>query len=99
MHISATNAIAGRRVLQLIGRIEAGSAWHAANGGKLPDDLRELVLRDLVRKAEDFDADAIIEVDYAIQGLVSAPESGVKLARILATGYAVKLSCPADRSR
>jgi uncharacterized protein YbjQ (UPF0145 family) len=95
MHISATNAIAGRRVLHAIGKIEAASSWHAANGGRLQDNWRELVLRDLVRKAEDFDADAIIGVDYATDGLVPVDESGVKLTRILATGIAVKLSCAA----
>lgn len=95
MHISATNAIAGRRVLHTIGKIEAASSWHAANGGQLRADWRELVLRDLVRRAEDFDADAIIEVDYEADGIIPVDESGVKLTRILATGYAVKLSCAA----
>ncbi len=95
MDISATNAIAGRRVLHKIGKIEAASSWHAANGGQLQANWRELALRDLVRKAEDFDADAIIEVDYATDGVVPVDESGVKLTRILATGTAVKLSCAA----
>lgn len=95
MYISETNAIAGRRVLHRIGKIEAASSWHAANVDRLEADLRESVLRDLVRKAEDFDADAIIEVDYANDGVIPMDESGVKLTRVLATGYAVKLSCAA----
>jgi uncharacterized protein YbjQ (UPF0145 family) len=95
MHISATNAIAGRRVLHKIGKIEAASSWHAANGGTLQDNWRELVLRDLVRKAEDFDADAIIGVDYESDGVIPVDESGVKLTRIVAKGIAVKLSCAA----
>jgi uncharacterized protein YbjQ (UPF0145 family) len=95
MQISVTNAITGRRVLHTIGRIEAASAWHAANGGKLRADWRELVLRDLVRKAEDFDADAIIDIDYETDGGLPADESGVLLTRIVAKGIAVKLSCVA----
>ncbi len=95
MHISATNAITGRRVLHTIGKIEAASSWHAANAGQLQGNWRERVLRDLVRMAEDFDADAIIEVDYESDGLVPVDESGVELTRILATGYAVKLCCTA----
>lgn len=95
MHISASNAIEGRRILHMIGKIRAASSWHAAEGGRLRDDWRDLALRDLVRKAEEFDADAIIGVDYESDGLVPVDESGVKLTRILATGFAVKLSCAA----
>ena len=32
MRISSTNVIEGGRVLYAIGKIEAASAWHAANG-------------------------------------------------------------------
>lgn len=95
MRISSTDAIEGKRVLHTIGKIKAASAWHAAIGGLLQDNWREIILRDLVRNAEEFDADAIIGVDYETDGLVPMDESGVKLTRILATGIAVKLSCAA----
>jgi uncharacterized protein YbjQ (UPF0145 family) len=93
MHVSASNAIAGKRVLHRIGRIKAASVWRAENGAPLSDHWREAILRDLIRKAEDFDADAIIGLEYEPDRVVAIHESGVKLTRWLATGIAVKLSC------
>jgi uncharacterized protein YbjQ (UPF0145 family) len=52
-------------------------------------------LRELIRMAEDIDADAIIGVDYQNGGAVRIDETGVKLKRIVATGIAVKLACAA----
>jgi uncharacterized protein YbjQ (UPF0145 family) len=52
-------------------------------------------LRELIRRAEDIDADAIIGFDYETDGIVSVEGTGVQLKRILATGVAVKLSCAA----
>ena len=50
---------------------------------------------ELIRRAEDIDADAIIGLDYETDGIVPVEETGVQLKRILATGVAVKLSCAA----
>ena len=83
------------RVLYTIGKIKAASTWHAANGAPPQDNWRELVLRELIRRAEDIDADAIIGFDYETDGIVSVEGTGVQLKRILATGVAVKLSCAA----
>jgi hypothetical protein len=57
--------------------------------------LAELILRELIRTAEDIDADAIIGVDYHNDGAVRIDETGVKLKRVVATGIAVKVSCAA----
>jgi uncharacterized protein YbjQ (UPF0145 family) len=73
----------------------SSTAWHAANGAPLQDNWRELVLSELIRRAEDIDADAIIGLDYQNDGIVAVEETGVQLKRILATGVAVKLSCAA----
>jgi Putative heavy-metal-binding len=97
MRISSTNAIEGGRVLYTIGRIEAASAWHPAHGSPLQENWRELVLRELTRKAEDIDADAIIRVDYQNDGVIRIDDTGVNLKRVVATGIAVKLSCAAAR--
>ena len=77
MRISSTNAIEGGRVLYTIGRIEAASAWHPAHGSPLQENWRELVVRELMRKAEDIDADAIIRVDYQNDGVIRIDETGV----------------------
>ena len=95
MLISSTGAIEGGRVLYTIGKIEAASSWHPEGSAPLQDNWRELILRDLIRKAEDIDADAIIGFDYETDGIVSVEGTGVQLKRILATGVAVKLSCAA----
>src|ERR1700716_2197735 len=70
MRISSTDVIEGGRVLYAIGKIKAASAWHAANGAPLQDNWRELVLNELIRRAEDIDADAIIGLDYETDGIV-----------------------------
>jgi hypothetical protein len=95
MRISSTDVIEGGRVLYAIGKISAATAWHAANGAPLQDNWRELVLSELIRKAEDIDADAIIGLDYHTDGIVAVEETGVQLKCVLATGIAVKLSCAA----
>ena len=56
---------------------------------------RELVVSELIHKAEDIDADAIIDLDYETDSIVPIEGTGVQLKRILATGVAVKLSCAA----
>ncbi len=94
MRISSTNSIDGGRVAYSIGRIRAASAWHAAQLDAHHSDWRELALRELIRRAEDVDADAIIEVNYEIDGVVPV-EGFVNLSRVLATGTAVKLAVAA----
>jgi uncharacterized protein YbjQ (UPF0145 family) len=93
MRISSTDVIDGGRVLYTIGRIKAASAWHAANGEPPQDNWRELIVRELIHKAEDIDADAIISFDYETDIIVPIEGTGLQLKRILATGIAVKLSC------
>ncbi len=95
MRISFTGTLEGGRVLYHIGKIEATSAWHPENSEPLQPNWRELILRDLIRAAEDIDADAIIGVDYQNGGAVRIDETGVKLKRVVATGIAVKVSCAA----
>ncbi len=92
MRISSTETIEGGRVLYSIGTIEAASAWHAQ--GSMPHEAnwQESVMADLIRKAEDVYADAIIEVNYKVDDVACDHGFGVKRQRILATAVAVKLS-------
>jgi uncharacterized protein YbjQ (UPF0145 family) len=95
MQISTTDAIEGRKVVASIGKIEAGSSWHAA--GCLPHqgNWREQVLEDLMRRAEDIGADAIIGLGYTEDGVKIATETGIELRRFIASGIAVRLSVAA----
>ena len=95
MHLNSTGVIEGRRILYTIGEIKAASTWHAENGAPLQDNWREFVLNELIRKAEDIDADAVIEVNYETDCIIPVENADVQLKRILATGTAVKLSCMA----
>ena len=91
MLISENDAIDGERVVRPLGKIRAASAWHATGRAPVSDNWRERVLQDLIRRAEDIDADAIIAVDYEIDA-VARDESGVGLERVCATGIAVRLA-------
>jgi len=95
VRISSTKVIEGNRVLYAIGEIQAASPWHPENATPLHHDWQERILRDLIRKAEDIDADAIIGLGYRTDAPVRNDETGVNLKRVVATGTAVKLSCAA----
>ena len=92
MLVSEKDAIDGARVLYKLGKITAATAWHAAGYTPVSDNWRERVLQELIRRAEDIDADAIIGVDYEVEPVEARDEGGVDLERICATGIAVRLS-------
>lgn len=94
MRISSTDSIDGSRVLYPIGKIMAASGWHAAVEAQ-QDDWRETALRELIQRAEDVDADAIIDVNYETDRVMPVEQAGVSLRRVLATGIAVKLAVAA----
>ena len=93
MFISSSGAVEGSRVLYTIGKIEAASSWHPEDSGPLQSNWRELILRELIRKAEDLDADAVVGLDFKSDASIQNPETGVRLNRMIASGFAVKLSC------
>ncbi|MBO0734318.1 MAG: heavy metal-binding domain-containing protein [Methylocapsa sp.] len=95
MRISPAAFIEGRRILYTIGKIQAASAWHAANDSPRQDHWREHVVEELIHKAEDLGADAIVDFGYENSGPIRDSDTGVQLKCILATGMAVKLSCAA----
>jgi uncharacterized protein YbjQ (UPF0145 family) len=95
VRISSTKTIEGSRVLYTLGEIEAGSVWHPENASPLQKGWREEILRELVRRAEDIDADAIIGVGYRNDAPIRNAEGGINLKRVVASGMAVKLSCAA----
>lgn len=92
MLTSEKDAIEGARVLYRVGKIKAASAWHASGHTPASNNWRERVLQDLIRRAEDVDADAIIGVDYEIDAVTRRDESGIELERVCATGIAVRLA-------
>lgn len=92
MIVSSSDRIDGARSLTMLGRIRAHTGWHATGKSQLRDgEWKEAALQQLIRRAKDIDADAIIGLGYEIDGTVDAEEAGLKLQRIAATGLAVRI--------
>lgn len=83
--------VQGSRIVQEIGRISATSAWHGVHVNA-SGDHREAALARLIQQAKDFEADAIIGVDYAVDGARAIDLSAIPVQRIAASGIAVKLA-------
>ena len=92
MHISFTDEIEGGRVLYSIGRVKAASPWHGAGADIGSDAWKKAALQALIRTAEEVDADAIIGVDYAVDGMKLSDLTSLDLQRVSASGIAVKLA-------
>lgn len=92
MRISFTDDIDNGRILYPIGRVRAASAWHGQGAPRSESDWKEAALQALIREAEEHEADAIIAVDYALDGAHDLDLTNVDLQRVTATGIAVKLA-------
>lgn len=92
MRISSGEMIEGSRILYPIGRITAASPWHGEALASRSSDFEEKALDALIRKAEDYEADAIISLDYEVDSVETGEIPGVALRRVAATGIAVKLA-------
>ena len=89
MQVSHADELEGRRRYRLIGRIKACSCWRGAGALALEVDRLEAV-RALIREAEDYDADAIVGLDFEIDAIAAVDIGGAPLRRVAATGIAVK---------
>lgn len=92
MRISFTDEIDGGRILYPIGRVRAASAWRAAGAGQQEATLKDAALRALIETAAEFEADAIVGVDFEVDGAASLDLASIDLQRVAATGIAVKLA-------
>lgn len=94
MLISENENIAGARIVRPIGKITAASAWRASGCETISRSAAaassdERMLQDLIRRAEDVDADAILAVTYRIEPLLR--EGGIPLERTCVAGIAVRI--------
>ncbi len=92
MRISHTSEIEGGQVLYPIGRIEAVSGWHASDARPTGRDWKDVALERLIATAKDYDADAILNVDYHVDGVEAFDLASMPLERVSVTGVAVKLA-------
>jgi uncharacterized protein YbjQ (UPF0145 family) len=89
MQVSRTNEIAGGRGHRAIGRLKASSGWRSVNAAVVETD-RLAALRALIREAEEYEADAIIGLDFEVDSVNCADIGGAPLQRVAATGIAIK---------
>jgi uncharacterized protein YbjQ (UPF0145 family) len=89
MQVSRTHKLEGGRSHHSIGRIKACSGWRAV-GAPAAEADRLAAVRALVHEAEEYDADAIVGLDFEVDRVNSADIGGAPLQRIAATGIAVK---------
>ena len=91
MQVSQSLELEGGRDHYSIGRIKATSGWRAVNAPGSEAD-RQAAVRALIREAQEYDADAIIGLDFEVIGVKRADIDGTPLQRIAATGIAVKFA-------
>lgn len=89
MLVCSENQVAGGQIVKEIGRISATSGWC----GKAGDPgQRNRALARLIAAAQDFEADAIISVNYEIDGVITQDLTSQPLERVQVSGIAVKLA-------
>lgn len=94
MQVSFSASLDTTREQHTIGRITAYSPWRAADRD-LGDLDREIATRALIRAVEDYEADGVAEIAYAVEECRSDGHAGLTLRRIVASGRAVRLALAA----
>lgn len=90
MLVCSEKEIAGVRVTREIGRITAASGWQGADRAGAAQ--RDQALKALIAVAKDFEADAIIGVDYTEDGAQALDLIERPVRRVAISGIAVKLA-------
>ena len=93
MQVSFNSALEDGRAHYSIGRVKAVGRWRAAHEAGAEAD-RQAVLRALVREAEEYGADALVEVNFAVEEVAGGID-GVPLSRLVAAGAAVRFAAAA----
>jgi uncharacterized protein YbjQ (UPF0145 family) len=91
MQISRTHELEGGRGYCSIARIKASSGWHAANADESEVDRLE-AFWGLVSEAQEFHADAVIDLGFEVEAIGRPDYPGAPLRRIAATGIAVRFT-------
>jgi uncharacterized protein YbjQ (UPF0145 family) len=92
MQVSFTSSLQAGRAAKTIGRIKVLGRWRGVDEPASEADRRAL-LRDLAREAEDYGADALIDVRFDADE--TAESDGVSLRRLVASGSAVQITIAA----
>jgi uncharacterized protein YbjQ (UPF0145 family) len=94
MYVSLLSSLQDGRDYVAIGRVKAMTRWRAsANPGN--DAEREAAVRALQIEAEEFGADAVVDVKFEIDGVKGADIDGVTLQRVTVSGLAIRFAVAA----
>jgi uncharacterized protein YbjQ (UPF0145 family) len=94
MQLSFTPALDTERPQFAIGRVSAHTSWRGA-GREFSQADRDAALADLAREAEEYGADGVTDITFAVEPCRGGECEGVKLHRLVATGRAVRLALAA----
>jgi uncharacterized protein YbjQ (UPF0145 family) len=91
MQVSFAGGRDEARPVTAIGRIRATTRWRAASEPGAEND-RQAAIEALTREAEEYGADAVIDVRFEVDGCKGCEIEGVELRRVTATGLAVRFA-------
>jgi len=91
MYVSFSSGLDDGRPLTAIGRIRAATLWRAT-GDPAAEADRQAALEALRREAEEYGADAVVDVRFEVDGCRGCDVEGVDLQRVTATGLAVRFA-------
>lgn len=89
MKVLNANEVDRGRGHQAIGSICAVASWRGAISPITDADRLALVPK-LIREAEQYDADAIVELQFDVESVRSADVDAAPLQRVIATGVAIR---------
>ena len=89
MQVSFSGGLDDGRPTTAIGRIRATTRWRAADG-RGPEADRQAAIEALKREAEEYGADAIVDIQFEIDDVKRCEIEGGALQRMTATGLAVR---------
>jgi uncharacterized protein YbjQ (UPF0145 family) len=91
MYLSFSGALDDGRPMTAIGRIRAATRWRAAGDPGAETD-RQTAIEALTREAEEYGADAVVDVRFEVDGVEGPEVAGVNLQRVTATGLAMRFA-------
>jgi uncharacterized protein YbjQ (UPF0145 family) len=91
MQVSRTNRLEGGRNHHSIGRIKASAGWRAVTVSPAEAERLEAI-QALIREAQEYDADAVVDLNFEVDTVKSADVGCTSLRRVAATGIAVKFA-------
>ena len=91
MYVSFASGLDDGRPVTAIGRVRAATRWRAAGEPGAEAD-REAAIAALTREAEEYGADAVVDVRFEVDGCKGCDIERVDLQRVIATGLAVRFA-------